>query len=74
MSCTKASAPKPPHTARYPPRKAPCTSPRCGCLAEAVLNNRTIGRLDGSIMAMTITCQAARKSGRAIHRGGGFRK
>ena len=45
---------------RVPVRNADIATPARRWLPETVANSRTSGRLDGSIIAATITCQASR--------------
>ena len=40
-----------------------------GWPADVLAKRRTSGRLEGSIIAASITCHASRKTGSAIHSG-----
>ena len=59
-SPAKASAPKADQTSAYALRNAANTRRRSGSAAVAVANMPTSGKLDGSIIAAIISCQAAR--------------
>ena len=62
-------APKTVHTTAYPPMKAASTAPGRSWFADVTLNSLTMGSVEGSIMAATITCHATRKSRRATRNG-----
>src|SRR6185295_18446990 len=55
----KAASPKALHITAYPPMKAAIDRPRRGARSVAREYRRTSGRLDGSIIAAIITCQAS---------------
>src|SRR5918992_4920753 len=59
----KATSPNADHTSAYAPRNAASDARRSGARADATENMRTSGRLDGTIIAAIITCQASRNSG-----------
>jgi hypothetical protein len=70
VSAPKASNPNVLHTSAYPPRNAAIDSRRWGTRAEARAYSCTSGRLDGSIIATIISCQASRNASAATAGGG----
>jgi len=69
MSAKKAAAPNTLHTATYPPRNAAIARPGRSCPRAAAAKSRISGRLEGSIIAASIACQATMKSSAAAQRG-----
>ena len=60
-----ANAPNPVHTSAYPPSRAAIAVRRRGPFADTAANSATSGRLDGSIIAAIMTCQASRNTASA---------
>ena len=69
-SAANAAAPHAAHTTAYPPRNAATTRFAPSWRRAAWVNSRTIGRLDGSIIAATITCHASRNATALTQNGG----
>ena len=68
-SPARAATPKTVHTTTYPSRNEALATVGRGWDATARVKRTISGRLDGSIIATIISCQATRNSPRAAHSG-----